>query len=146
MRPLNRVKPKGPTNAYTTFAVRAPLETHFRRASCAEFGCTAYLEGWAMDKAALVDSGLLSVVKDSGRRYREMDMGDSVVLVFEPGQVCFRASEHMLPNGRIENFYVGPGDHRSFRIRDARQHRNPLDFVDEMANNFDKIRSLQERG
>lgn len=92
-----------------------------------------------MDKASLVDSGLITMVKHSGRRYREMDAGNKTVLVFEPGQVCFRASTHRISLERPEFFYVGKGDHRLFNIRKANQHTSAESFVDDWATHMDKV-------
>lgn len=146
MRPLNRARPKGPTNAYTTFAVRSPLDTHFRKATCEEIDCPEYIQGWQLRKEDLTPE-LLYTATHCGRKYQEIQIKEGeTYLVFEPGQPCFRESTHIIPNGRPELFYAGSGDFRSFRIRNARQHANAENFVDEMATTLDKIRTLQERG
>ena len=44
-RPLNRVRPVGPPQAYKTYQVAVPRSS-YRRATCEEFGCLNYRRGF----------------------------------------------------------------------------------------------------
>lgn len=81
------------------FRVAMPLATHWERATCEQVRCPNFLRGW---KTVLpVDSELISVLKSSGRSYREEREEDGLVtFVFAPGQPCFRASEHRQQSDR----------------------------------------------
>lgn len=154
-----RPTPKGPTRMYNTYRASSPLPTHFRVATCQEFGCTAYNNGWSYVKVELERENLLYKVTHAGKRYREMlapvpykDANDEwqlgpemLCLIFEPGQACFQAATHRVPIGRPEFFFAGKGDFRSFRQQEARR-LNREDWVDLFENDMDKIRTAIQRG
>lgn len=140
----NRGKPVvGNPRRFKTHAIRAPLATHFRIASCAEIECTAYREGWNYHKQTMSDIQLYTVTH-SGRRWREMNIAPGFTyIIFEPGQRCFET--HRVSVGRPEFFFIGRGDSRVFQTNKATQYK-PNDFVDEWANHLDKIAKRIMRG
>lgn len=141
---VNRVQPMMPTRSYKTFAVKSPINTHFRRATCAEVSCAAYAQGWTL-RIELLSPELLHLARTSGKRFTEVQLAAGhTVLVFEAGQPCF--AEHKIPLGRPEIYLVGRGDWRSFNPRQARQHTRPEDWVDECSTHLDKLRSEIEKG
>jgi hypothetical protein len=85
------------------FAIRRPVPTHWREATCEEVDCVHYLQGWVtlLDPSHSRYPELRMAVQRSGRRYRVArgeDVGQPAGLeayVFEAGQRCFR--EHRLP-------------------------------------------------
>lgn len=145
-RPPNRVPPKGPSHAYQTHSVQTPLSTHHRKATCAEVDCQAFLNGWSLHKEVLTEQDL-HVARNSGRRFREVEIGPGVThLVYEAGQPCFAAHTHTVRLDRQEFFFVGRGDWRTFSTRHATQFKRPEDFIDHFATELDKLRTERERG
>lgn len=111
-RPLNRIQPTAPVEQMRTHAIYAPLDTHWRRATCEEFGCLAFQHGWSLDTAGLTESQV-ETAKKSGRTYTTVPGENGAdVLVFGPGQPCFRASEHRIRIDRPELFIARNGDWR----------------------------------
>lgn len=102
-----------PNQHMITHAIFAPLNSHWRKATCDEVGCLAHHNGWQLDTAGL-PADLVALAKRSGRRYateRAEDTG-AEVLHFEAGQPCFKASEHRVRLEREEVFLTRPGDWR----------------------------------
>lgn len=159
IRKLTRVEPVGPTQAYKTFAVRSPLSTHYRRATCEEIDCPDYLHGWYL-KIEGTPEDLLYTARNSGRKYtigevliELKDDEDNVVsteifkaFIFEAGQACFRASTHVKSLERPEFFFAGRGDHRSFSIRKAQQFERPDQFVESFEDHLARIRHALQQG
>ncbi len=145
-RPVNRAQPLMPTQAYKTFAVRSPLSTHHRRATCAEVDCPDYLNGWQLRVEGLPDD-LLFVARNSGRKYQELNVAQGeTYLIFEAGQPCFRESTHTVSLERPEFFFAGRGDWRRFSHRRAQQYDKPEQFVDDFATHLDTLKREIEKG
>lgn len=110
---LNRVQPKLPVTEMRTHAIFAPTDTHFRPARCEEVGCPAFHNGWVYDTAGQ-PAEITDTVRRSGRRYRVDRNEDTGTEMwhFEPGQPCFKASQHRIRLDRPELFIVRPGDWR----------------------------------
>ncbi len=145
---------------YNTYRASSPVATHFRPATCQEYGCTAFNNGWSYIKAELERENLLYAVTHAGKRYQEMlvpvpmknteteewELGPEMLcLVFEPGQVCFQARTHRVPLERPEFFFAGKGDFRSFRQQEARRLRE-VDWIDLFRNDLDKIHTEIQKG
>lgn len=141
-----RLEPAGPVGAYQTFQISAPVETHWRPATCAEVNCPQYLNGWRVRLDGLPEADRWAI-HESGRKYerREIAAGETW-LVFEAGQACFAASEHKLPLGKPELFVVRGGDWRGNPTGEAYRHKRAEDWVDQFANNQDKIAEAVQRG
>lgn len=158
-RPLTRIRPLGPTHAYKTYAVKSPLSTHYRKATCREINCDAYLNGWYFFKDAL-DARMLHTATHSGRKYIEtyvdeggLLLGQTVAqgtyLVYHAGQTCFKIDSHVITLERPELYFVGRGDYRSFSTSahsGTRQHTSPASFVDDWATHMDYLTTRIERG
>lgn len=142
---LNRPKPKMPTHAYRTFAIRSPLSTHTRSATCQEVNCINFVNGWMVRKDSLTEQQLYAV-RSSRRRYVETTVSVSETwLVFEPGQPCFNSTKHRIALGRPELYYTGRGDYRSFKAaKSAAITRD--EWLDRFANHQDKLATLYKRG
>lgn len=149
---INRVAPAMPAEAYKTYEVSAPLRTHWRPASCAEFECSASLRGWetlvdvstdlGVQQAAYIRSGR------SGRAYVEERRGDTLVaFLFKPGQPCFKTSEHRVAVGRPPLYVVRGGDWRGNpRGETPRVHTRPEDFVDDFATHQGRLADAIQEG
>jgi len=141
-----RLPPNLPTAAYQTFQISAPLETHWRSASCAEVDCPQYLNGWRVRLEGLSEEDRWAIHR-SGRKFERHEIAAGETwLMFEAGQSCFAASEHKLPLGRPELFVVRGGDWRGNPTKEFRQHTSADSWVDEFATNQDKIAEVIERG
>lgn len=166
--PPFRVTPPLPVESYKTYRVVAPLATHWREATCAEVDCGPHLNGWVTILPAGDDR--IALVKTSGRRFHEYrdvlpehvaerlpnadpesrgprSLGPGLIaFYFEPGQRCFEAVQHRLRVGRPELFIVRDGDHRGNPSGDKRVHTRAEDFVEDMAENQDRLKTIVERG
>lgn len=142
---LNRAEPNLPAHTYQTFAIKAPVSTHFRAASCAEMDCPNYLGGWRVHVEALTPD-LVHAARNSGRKYVEQHVAEGhTYLVFEAGQPCFRASQHRTRIDRPELYVVRNGDHRQ-SFGETRQHSTPEHWVEEFAENQDRLIGAKQRG
>jgi hypothetical protein len=148
--------PKMATQCYKTFALKSPINTHYRRATCAEIECEAYVSGWYLLKDNLPED-MFYIATHSGRRYQEIyvDEGGSLLdtvvpqgmyLVFYAGQECFAAASHVISLDRPEFYYIGRGDWRSFNVRNAQQYNKPGVWLDQFATHLDSINTEINRG
>lgn len=110
-RTLNRVQPQLPVTMMKTFAILAPVATHFRPATCEEIGCMAFHYGWSWETGGKPQE-MVDAVKKSGRKYTTAAVDGGELLVFEAGQPCFKASAHRMRVERPEIFLTRNGDWR----------------------------------
>lgn len=146
---LNRATPKGPEHMYRTYAAKAPIKTHFRVGTCAEYECEKYTNGWRVHLEPLTEE-LRQVIRTSGKRFTKEEVGEGLTyLIFLPGQNCFDgdARRHMVRIGRPELFLVAEGDWRTNRKpQDWRVHKHVSDWVDQMQTTAEKITTALQRG
>lgn len=164
----HRLTPKLPASGFKTYNISMPAETHHRPATCAESECPAHLRGWVTILPA--GSDLISVLKTSGRRYREhrdhlplavvrqmpgheddtadLSIGEGLVaFYFEPGQSCFQESTHTVPLERPALYVVRDGDWRGNpRRTPPRVHTRPEDWVEDFAGHQDRLKTTIEGG
>lgn len=148
-RKLTRLKPAMPAAAMQTFAISAPKETHTRRATCEEVNCEQYRRGWRIQVDLNTDLGQRQayyIKHSSGRAYKVTDQRDGLVtLEFKPDQPCFQ--EHRVGIGRPEKFLVKGGDYRGNPLKTVtRVHKKPEFWVEEFAENQDRLKTRIERG
>ena len=136
-RPLSRVAPVGPVQAYRTYQVATP-RSHTRPASCEEVGCEAYAKGWTTKLHRMEQAELVHTVRSSGRPFTEAHDGPHVLFVFEPGTRCFRAGQHRV-QVRPEIYVVRDGDWRGNPTGRRRQHDKPEHWVEDFALHQDRI-------
>lgn len=131
---------------FKTYEILAPMPTHFRPATCREIECRGYIGGWSTSLTA-DDPRCDYIRRSSGRRFREERNPDgTVTFLFEPGQMCFRASEHRVSLEREPIYVVRGGDFRGNPLgTPARRHR-AADWVNDFAEHQDGIASAIERG
>lgn len=147
MQQMNRVEPMMPPEAYTTFAIVAPISTHFRPASCAEVDCPHYLNGWRVRVEGLPPA-MVHTARTSGRRFRELRVAEGETwLVFESGQSCFQASQHLTRLDRPELFVVRDGDHRGNpRGTKARLHQRAEHWTEQFAEHQQGLADAHQKG
>lgn len=148
-KPLKRIKPAMPSSAMVTFAISAPMETHTVPATCVEVECVQYARGWRMRIDLGTDLGRRQaqyIKHESGRSYTVVDQRDGLVtLEFKGGQPCFR--DHRKPIGRPERFLVKGGDYRGNPLGiKTREHTKPEFWVEEFAENQERLKTQIERG
>ncbi|MFB6548674.1 hypothetical protein [Streptomyces sp. NPDC056405] len=135
-----------PAHAYTTYTVRSPISTHWRKASCAESGCQAYGKGWRVRKENLTPE-LLHTATHSGRKYSELSIAQGeTYLVFEPGQPCFAESTHRVPLDRPELYLVRGGDWRGNPRGEGRTHTKAEHWLEDLHEHTDRINRAIEAG
>lgn len=145
-----RFEPNLPVQAYRSFTVAAPEETHWRPASCAEVDCRHYLQGWwsTVDERTQLGQGQAYYIRhDSGRRFvesRSVD-GQLTLFWFEPGQVCFSAGSHRTAIGRPALWVSRNGDWRA-NLGDMRLHTRPEFWIEEWDETADRLARVKQRG
>lgn len=140
----NRLGPRMPPQYYKNYRISTPLETHYRRATCQEIDCEAFRDGWTMHKEKLTPQ-MLFAIKQSRRKYREINMAPGeTYLVFEPGQVCFKAPQHRVSLERPEFYFAGRGLYTIFNERTATRHTKPEFWIEDMQEHLDTIRKAIE--
>jgi hypothetical protein len=148
---ITRVVPRAGPEHYRSFSMRAPLDSHWRPATCEEVECEAYRSGWVttVDTSdALGQRRYHFITHDPTRRHSMQHVGDSLFkFVFGPGQECFNSHTHRAPIGRPALLLVGDGDWRGNpRGTPVRQHTSVDDFVDEFSNHQDRLLTALQRG
>lgn len=148
MRPLNRITPALPAQAFKTYQLYAPRNTHRRRATCEEAGCLPHRQGWVTTILRANDPGgrLEYTVRTSGRRYVEERVEGGVRFTFPAGQPCFKSSTHTLPLERDPQFLVRGGDWRGNPTGMRRQHTRAELWVEDFAEHQDRIARTREKG
>jgi hypothetical protein len=144
MLSVNRIDPAMPVGAYQTYEIRAPRDVRLKSA-CERAGCAAWRHGWesVIDESTPLGTDQAAYIRSqSGRTFREQrtDAG-LTVFRFEAHQRCF--AEH---GTRPEIYLVRDGDWRGNPTGRQRQHSRPADWVEDMAESLDAVRTDKERG
>jgi hypothetical protein len=145
----NRITPNVDPQHYQTFQIKAPVNTHWRKATCEEVACLFGEKGWTTTVDESTDLGQRQahyIRTSSGRKFKESrnELG-LTVFEFASGQPCFR--EHKARLDRQELYVVKGGDWRGNPARTpARVHTKPEFWVEEFAENQEHIKNLRERG
>ena len=144
-----RIEPTLAPEHMQTFQVESPIPTHTRPATCEEADCQAYLNGWRMKLdlgTPLGQKQAYYIKHDSGRSYKVIEQRDGlVVLEFAPNQDCF--AQHRVRIDRPEIYRVKGGDFRGNPLKTVtRVHKKPEFWVEEFAENQDRIAKAIEKG
>jgi len=148
-REPNRLDPALPARAMQTFQISAPVSTHTRKATCEEVECAQFLRGWRMKIDLGTELGQKQayyIKHHSGRAYKVIGQHDGLVeLEFSGNQPCF--AEHRVRIDRPEIYRVKGGDFRGNPLRTpVRTHKKPEYWVEEFAENQDRLKTRIERG
>lgn len=132
-----------------TFQIVSPIDTHTREATCEEVECEQYAKGWRMklDLGTELGQRQAHYIKHlSGRSYQVVAQADGLVtLEFKGGQTCFQ--QHRTRIDRPEIYRVKGGDARGNPLRTVtRVHKKPEFWVEEFAENQDRIARVIEKG
>lgn len=149
MREIIRVGPNMPVTAYKTYAISAPLGTHFRDATCQEVECEHYRDGWVtkLDPSVSQHAEWLKWIRmKSGRHFTDLTQsGDALVtLHFPAGQKCFGKHKVRLPRPALH--VVRDGDWRGNPTGGRRQHTRGEHWVEDFAEHQDRLATRVNRG
>jgi hypothetical protein len=113
---LRRVDPLMPAQFYKTYSVKAPLETHWRKATCEEVDCDGYRFGFVTTVDIGTDLGQKQydfLTHDKKRSYSMQNVGDRLFkFVYAPGNICMNYADHRAPIGKPPLLLVVGGDWR----------------------------------
>lgn len=149
MRPINRIMPNAPAQAYKTYAISSPIQTHFRPGTCEEAGCPNLAAGFVVrvdERLELGQRQAYYIRKQSGRRFTESrDETGLTAFTFPAGQQCF--TQHQISLQRPENFLVRGGDWRGNPLATPTlRHSRPEFWVEDFAEHQDRIATARVRG
>lgn len=145
-RPVSRPNPVGPVQAYRTYAVLPDRRTAPRRATCEEFGCLNWRNGFAVPiPAGPEGERRRQILKASRRSYTLRTKEDGTILaIFPPGTTCFAVETHRVQTSEL--FVVRGGDWRGNPTGYRRVHQRPADWVEDCSIHLDKIATEARRG
>lgn len=146
---VQRTAPAMPVQAYTTYGMLRPLKTHWRRATCEEAGCAAYLKGWVTTVDLSTELGRRQydlITRDRERRYSVQRVTATMVkFTYGPGMPCFARSAHQMVLEREPRFIVAHGDWRGYLDR-PRVHKRAEEWVEDFSIHQDKLATVLGRG
>lgn len=156
---MGRQQPLAGPEAYKTYSMQAPLETHWRVATCTEVACPGEEFGWTTLCLEADDLGQRQahyIRTLSGRQFTENRREDGMTeFNFPPGQRCFSTvirggrtvAGHSMRIDRPELFIVRDGDFRGNPFDTTPiVHTRPEDWVDDFANHQIKLAEAAQRG
>jgi hypothetical protein len=148
-RPTKRIPNRMAPQHLVTFQITAPKSTHTRKASCEEVRCLMYANGWRMKIDLGTDLGQKQayyIKYQSGRSFKKVAVdGTMVTLEFAASQPCFK--EHRVRTDLPEIYRVKGGDNRGNPLKTpTRVHKKPEFWVEEFAENQDRIARIQKKG
>jgi hypothetical protein len=147
MTPFSIQPAMGPA-AYKTFAIRAPLATHWNILTCADAGCEAHEYGWdsLIDETTGLGRRQAAYIRgEAARRFTEERQADGLTrFSFPAGQRCF--AEHKTRNTRPERYVERGGDFRGNPTGERREHREPGDWQESFAAHQERLSRLAGRG
>lgn len=144
-----RLDPFLDPRAYQTYQILAPVQTHYRPASCQEVDCEHWRNGWVTRIDVSTDLGARQanyIRLQSGRHFTVTQAADAskVTFRFPGGQRCFTA--HRVPLERPAHFLRLGGDWRGNPTGERVKHSSAEAWRDDMGEHLEKIRDQRERG
>lgn len=136
-RSTRRQAPRRPRTAKKRYQILAPLDSHFRQATCAEVQCSPHIHGWrtTLNEADPAHREAADWIRHaSGRHYTEDRTPEGLTaFTFPPGQACFKAHTHHQRLDREELYVVrNPAG-------GVRQHAQPEHWVEDFAEHHDHL-------
>lgn len=144
---LFRIEPPMPAEGYKTYGVSAPLDTHFRKGTCAEVDCENMARGFTVTADVSTELGQKQanyIRLHSGRHFNSAQAGDLVTFTFPAGQQCFATHRVLLDREPI--CYLRGGDWRGNPLGIQRQTMSAQDWVDDFGEHQERIAEQKERG
>lgn len=149
-RPTQRIEPTLGAENMKTYAIEAPLTTHWRRGTCEETECRKHQNGWYMDidlSTQLGQQQAAYIKHQSGRHFTHEKLNNEgmVRLTFPAGQTCFQ--EHKVRLDREERYIVKGGDFRGNpRGIPTRVHDKPEHWIEDFQENQEAIIDAKQKG
>lgn len=149
----NRLVPEIGPEHYKSYSLAAPLETHWKNATCEEYECDEFVYGFVLTVDISTQMGERQydyITHDRSRKY-SMQKVDATVFkfVYGPGNEGFGAKhgEHKVGLGRTPLLLVEEGDFRGNpRGTPARVHVREQDWAEDFALHVDKLNTAIQRG
>jgi hypothetical protein len=134
---INRKVPLLDPRHYKSYGITAPLASHWRRATCAEYECADYVHGFV----ATIDTGTELgqrqfdyLTHDKERKYSMQRVSlTTFKFVYGPGNRCFKSGEHRVPIGRPPLLLVHDGDWRGNPTGNVVRHTRVENWVEDFA-------------
>ena len=131
-----------------TYKISAPIRSHWRPATCAEYECKAFREGFMM----LIDTGTelgkrqhYYLTHDTSRSCRVEEAGAGLYkFIYGPGNTCFNSAEHRIRIGRPSNYLVLKGSAQQ-PVGLIRRHTSPEDWAEDCAERTNRIAKAVNR-
>lgn len=147
----NRLAPVAGPEHYKSYAMRAPLATHWRPADCEEYECHPFLHGFVTTVDVGTELGKKQyyyLSHDKSRKASIQRVSQTIFkFVYGPGNRCFAYSDHRVPIGKPPLLLVIGGDWRG-NPRSLRTivHRTKENWVEDFALHQNKIVERIGRG
>jgi len=148
---MNRANRILPPQAFQTFAIRAPLDTHWRPGTCEEDDCEAYLNGFFLDidesdRRALGGAARAHYMRhDNTRTCTEERLPNGLTrFLFPPGNRCF--GRHLVRSDRPALYVARGGDQRGNPLGTRTLHTKPEHWIENFQESLDKVRHDREKG
>ena len=142
---MNRITPNLDPMQYDSYIVRAPVETHFRDASCQEVDCLNLANGWHtyVDERTTLGQMQSHYIRNVSGRFFTETLGEDrqTDFWFPAGQRCF--VQHRVRLDRPELFGLKAGD---WRVGGRPREVTGGEWLDRFAENQFKLRDMQQRG
>ncbi len=147
--PVFRPDPFMDPQAYKTYSVKTPPRTHFRPASCEEYRCSEFVNGFmtTLDLATDIGREFADFIrKDRMRSHEEIRTSMyEVRFVFPPGTQCWLWNKHKVPIDRPPILVVRRGDWRG-SLGLIRRHTRIEYWVEDFADHQGKLAETFKRG
>jgi hypothetical protein len=147
--PLYRPEPAGKPGpeAYKTYQLLTPRDTHFRAGTCAEVDCPRMRNGWRSVFDLTTTDGVKQanwVRMKSGRAYTYTQAGPVVTFTFPAGQRCF--GRHTVALEREPFLRIAGGDYRGNPRRVETVALRPRSWVDNFGEHLLTLSDASKRG
>jgi hypothetical protein len=148
---LSRVTPPMGAASFTSYSMRYPLSTHWRRAACAEVECKGWRNGWQTVVDTSTDLGQRQydyLVRDRSRPPRIEKTGVTQwTFSYGPGFPCFRQAEHRIKISRPPLLLRTGGDWRGNPRGTAPVvHGSTDSWAEDFSAHQDRLATLIKRG
>lgn len=144
---------QAPVEHMKSYQLAQPFETHYRVATCREAECRAYREGMSVtfDLTNPEQVALANWMRNrSGLRFTYVQTGTQVQFLVPAGQdgPCLRARlrPHYVPLERDPFMVIRAGDFRGNPTGWRAQESSAELFVEQWAQDLDKLNTVRERG
>jgi hypothetical protein len=147
---LNRPAPLMPAANYKTYAMRSPVRTHWRPATCEEFECQDYKYGFVTTIDVSTELGQRQhhfLTHDTKRRYHIQRVSLTVFkFVYGPGNICMGYRDHRVPIGRPPKLLVVGGDWRGNPRQEIVRHQRVEHWVEDFSLHTAMLAQKVQRG